>query len=329
MLPRMEARPWGDGKTVTYRYHPLGGKPINLGTDRVEAIRKVLDMNGENSDRETVAELWRLYQAGADWARLSENTRRDYLQCWKQLGDRFQEARPDQITPPVLARYLRVERAASPVRANREMALMSNLMNLAVEMGKVPANPCKQVRRNHEAPRQEAPEPAELQAFLEWARKRSRPAQVLAGAAEYAALAGNRRVEFLALHWSQVGDVVRLFRAKQRGRQTVELVAISEALAALFDRMRALAKDDRVGAVFPNRHGNPYTEAGFKAMWSKLMTQALAEKVIPNRFTFHDLRAYYTTQHKAEHGNLPDLHANPATTARVYDRTKEVKRRSL
>lgn len=32
LLPRMEARPRKDGK-VTYRYPPVGGKPVNLGTD--------------------------------------------------------------------------------------------------------------------------------------------------------------------------------------------------------------------------------------------------------------------------------------------------------
>lgn len=69
--------------------------------------------------------------------------------------------------------------------------------------------------------------------------------------------------------------------------------------------------------------------AGFKGMWGKLMTKAIEEKVIEKRFTFHDLRAYYVTQYKAERKELPDLHANPATTARVYDRTKIVKRRAL
>ncbi len=61
------------------------------------------------------------------------------------------------------------------------------------------------------------------------------------------------------------------------------------------------------------------------------VTDAIKEKVLSQetRFTFHDLRAYYTTMHKREHGDLPDLHANPATTARVYDRSKEVKRRAL
>lgn len=47
------------------------------------------------------------------------------------------------------------------------------------------------------------------------------------------------------------------------------------------------------------------------------------------RFSFHDLRAFYTTEHKRLHGELPDLHKNRDTTARVYDRSREVKRRSL
>lgn len=81
--------------------------------------------------------------------------------------------------------------------------------------------------------------------------------------------------------------------------------------------------------VFSNRYATHYTPAGFKTEWSKLMSKALELKKIGRRFTFHDLRAYYVTRHKAERGALPDLHANPATTARVYDRTKIVRRRGM
>ena len=55
-----------------------------------------------------------------------------------------------------------------------------------------------------------------------------------------------------------------------------------------------------------------------------------AEVVAPEqRFRFHDLRAYYTTVHKRTRGELPDLHANPEVTARVYDRNREVPRKAL
>lgn len=330
LLPRMEARVWKDGKTVTYRYLTHAGEWIKLGTDRVAALRKVLDLNGDNSDRGTVAELWRLYQDSPGWKLLAEATRTDYEQSSKPLLAVFGAMTAAAVKPTHCNRYLRVERVTAGVRANREMALLSNLLNLAVERGDLDANPCKQVRRNKEQPRSEAPEPVDLSAFLAWAAARGGQSVVLAGMAEFCALAGNRRKEFLGLHWPQVDDaVVRLKRAKQRGRETIEAVAISAALEDLFGRMRALSADARVGPVFPNRDGNPHGERGFKSAWSRLMAAAIEAGVVTKRFTFHDLRAYHVTQHKALRGALPDLHANPATTARVYDRTKEVKRRSL
>lgn len=51
-------------------------------------------------------------------------------------------------------------------------------------------------------------------------------------------------------------------------------------------------------------------------MWTKLVARALKDTVIDRRFTFHDLRACHVTQFKKQTGALPDLHANPATTAR-------------
>lgn len=329
LLPRMEARALKGGG-FSYRYHPVGGKPVALGHDRVAACRKVLDMNGDASDRGAVSELWRLYRDTPGWHHLADATRADYTQCSLELLKVFGAMPAAAIRPSHINRYLRVERKAAPVRANREAALLSNLMNLAVERGDLDANPCKQIRRNKETPVKTAPTAEALSAFLAWARARGGQAVVLAGMAEFAALSGNRRCEFLDLSWAQIGpDAVRLARAKQRERETVEVLARSPALDALIDRMRAIAPDDRMGTVFHNRQGNPYTDAGFKAMWSKLINAAVEAGVIEVRFTFHALRAHYVTEHKAQRGALPDLHSNPATTARVYDRNREVKRRAL
>ena len=276
LLPRMEAIPRKDG-LVSYRYHPAGKKPIPLGVDKNLAIRKVLDLNNENPIRGTVKHLWQLYQDSTDWQDLSKNTQFDYTQCSKELMRVFGDIDPESITPAICARYLRVERKAAPVRANREMALLSNLMNVAIERGDILANPCKQTRRNKERPRKDAPEPEALVAFLAWARERKGQAQILACMAEFAALTGNRRIEFLELHWPQISDTeARLIRGKQRDKQVVEVISISPALASLLVRLRGLAINDRLGAVFPNRAGNCYTEQGFKAMWSKLVCCFLA-----------------------------------------------------
>lgn len=331
LLPRMEARPLKDGG-FSYRYHPLGGKPIALGRDLQAALRQVLDMNGKSDDRGTVARLWRLYEESPEFKRLADSTKAQYRDNWAELQKVFGKAPAAAIKPTHVARYLRKERAAAPIVANREVAVLSNLMNLAVELGEIERNPCKEVRRNRETPRDRLVEKAELSAFVDWALQQGPSAVVLVSMAQFAALAGNRRAEFLALHWPQVDDeVVRLQRAKQHGgSKKRELVGVSAALQVVLDRMKAIEGYSPMGAVFrAPRTNNPYSEAGFKAMWQRLMKKALDAKVIAERFTFHDLRGHYTTYFKLQFGALPELHADPKTTAGVYERSREVRRLSL
>lgn len=329
LLPRMEARPWKSGDKITYRYHPIGGKPITLGTDRDAAIRKVLDLNGSTSDRGTVNELWRLYRLSDEWKALGERTRDEYAQCAKFLLRTFGPARAAAIKPADVNRYLRVKRKDAPVRANREVAVLSNLFNLAVARGDMDANPCKQVRRNKEQPRRDAPEAPDLQALVDWLTAATQQRKMIAHMAEFAAYGGSRQVEFLRLTRHQIDrqrGVIRVQRGKQRGGVVWEEIEIGARMEDLLNRLEL---DEQKEWVFRNKFGNPYTSKGFKAMWGKLMNKALAEKVVSRRFTFHDLRAFYATTHKGERGSLPDLHKNPATTARIYDRSKTVKRGGL
>lgn len=109
----------------------------------------------------------------------------------------------------------------------------------------------------------------------------------------------------------------------------VERVASSPALATLRAELQAQAADGKLGAVFANRQGNAYTASGFAAMWQKLMRAAIEAGAVQQRFTFHDLHAHYVTQHKAQAGALPEMHASPTTTAKVYERSKVARRSAL
>lgn len=334
LLPLMEARPWKDGKTVTYRYHPIGGKPVNLGTDKAAAIQKVVAMAKIGAESGTVKALWLGYKGSPDWAALGERTRADYEDYSTPLLAVFGDMLAADITAPMVARYLRVERGGK-VRGNREVSLLGNLIALAIERGEAEHNPCRggQVKRNKERPRTTNPERSDIDALITFAMAKQGQWRVVVMAAEYCALAGSRKAEFLRACWSQVDDQeIRLMRAKQRGGvERVEKVSISPALRDLLDRLKPLAHDDKLGYLFPNRHGNAYTDEGFAAMWGKLMREAIEAKVIAadKRFTFHDLRAHYTTEHKERTGELPDLHASPTTTAKVYERSKVSRRRAL
>lgn len=105
-------------------------------------------------------------------------------------------------------------------------------------------------------------------------------------------------------------------------------LAISPRLRALLDR---LPRTDGCPYLFTNRDGNPWNSGSFKSLWSRSWLDAIAEGVVrkDQRFTFHSLRRFYATMHRAEHGELPDLHADKRITIRVYDATKDVRRKAL
>jgi hypothetical protein len=80
--------------------------------------------------------------------------------------------------------------------------------------------------------------------------------------------------------------------------------------------------------VFPNSLGNAYTHQAFKLGFNRLKKDAKAAGLEVD-FTFHDLRHFFVTEYKDKTGVLPELHANPETTERVYNNRKTVKRKGL
>lgn len=155
--------------------------------------------------------------------------------------------------------------------------------------------------------------------------------------AKFIALTGRRRAEFLNLRKTDLGQdgiVVGFAKAKAEDALRRGLIEWTPALRQLFAELGQLDRKARDGKsaipesmfVFTNRDGQPYTEQGFKALWSKIMADWV-EAPGRERFTFHDLRAYYVTVLVGRDEN-PETHANPATTRRVYDRRRVVKIKS-
>lgn len=337
LLPRMEARPRKNG--MTYRYHPVGGKPINLGHDRDDAIKQVVRLLGRAGDEGTLRGLWVRYrgigcQPSPKWLALSERTQHDYETYSVPLLRVMGDAPIVAIRPHHIMRYLQIERAEAPVRANREISLLSILLTMAVELGELDSNPCKQIgSKNKERPRTIVPDAAELEAFAQWMQMQGQQRQVIGMMAEFIALTGNRRAEFMQLERSAIdlaAGVIRTNRAKQHdGRTKAEEIIIGKRLRELLNRILALPRPDGAKHLFLTRQGNPYSESGFQSTWQRAIRKARADGVINTRFTFHDLRAYYTTRHKAQYGDLPEMHASRATTEAVYDRSKLSTRRSV
>lgn len=337
LLPHMEARPRKNG--VTYRYHPVGGKPINLGHDLTEAIKQVMQMLGRTGDEGTLRGLWARYRGincppSSKWLALSERTQRDYDAYSVALLRVMGNAPIVAIRPHYIMRYLQVERADAPVRANHEISLLSILLTMAVEQGDLNSNPCKQIgRKNKERPRTTIPETTELEAFAQWMQAQGGQRQVIGMMAEFIALTGNRRVEFMRLERDAIdlaAGVICTQRVKLHdGRVKAEEIIIGPALHGLLERILALPCPEGSSHLFLTRDGNPYSDSAFQSTWQRAIVKARIEGVISSRFTFHDLRAYYATRHKAQYGDLPEMHARRATTDAVYDRSKRPARRSV
>ncbi len=118
LLPRMEAIPRKKG--ISYRYHPVGAKPISLGMDKVAAIRKVLDIIGAAGDTGTIGKLWEEFQETDRWKRYAPDTRKDYEQCAGPLLLRFKDARaPTSRRPTSRATYERNGKTRRCVRTAR------------------------------------------------------------------------------------------------------------------------------------------------------------------------------------------------------------------
>lgn len=329
LLPNMQARPRAGGG-FSYRYRTTDGKWHLLGTDRDAAIRKVLDMNGAAPHHGSLLWVWEHWCShGKRWAKLAPGTRADYELAWKQIEPRLGAVPIASIDSPRVARYVHLDRGGSPRRADIEKALLSNLFKHGIMLGVCTLNATKDVEPHGSEPSEVMPSEVALTRFLTWLEAQAGQRQVIGRMAEFASLVGCRRAEFLDVTWAQVdfdAGVLRLPRAKQRGRAIWDVVAISPGLRALLDRL------PREGAwLFTTRGGNPYSDDGFKTLWQRSVVQAIADGALraQDRFNFHALRRYYVTRHQATHGALPQLHADQRVTARVYDATREVGRKSL
>src|SRR5260363_256438 len=224
----------------------------------------------------------------SSFQQLALNTQADYQNSKKEILKRFAKMDFNQIEPHHIARYLRIERANSPVRANREIAFLSTVLKFGIECGRVRTNPCRQVRRNRETPRTRKVETEELQAVLKIAQRKGASYSLIGLIAEFCALTGQRREDVLLLHLSQITEQGVYIEPKKRKRgevQTKILIAWSTHLRDIVIRAKALPRPIGGFFLFCNRKGQPYTDRGFKAMWNRLQVEYAQEG--GRRFTFH------------------------------------------
>ncbi|MBX3026970.1 tyrosine-type recombinase/integrase [bacterium] len=206
----------------------------------------------------------------------------------------------------------------TPYAANRMLALLSKMMNLAEKWGARPdgSNPCRHVERFREKRRQRFLAPAELVELgkaLAKAERENVEHPSVVPALRLLLFTGARRGEVLGLQWAHVDwehQCLNLPDSKT-GAKAVHLNAPALQVLQALAEGRA---DDSPWVLRGRAKGRPLV--GLPHAWQRIRTGAKLPDV-----RLHDLRHSFASVAAAEGSSLPIIgallgHTQPATTAR-------------
>jgi integrase len=211
----------------------------------------------------------------------------------------------------------------TPIAANRKLALLSKMFNLAIGWGWITSNPVDGVQRNHENRRERYLTAAEIERFNAAAdayiaqSAQKAVARRSVAAIRLLALTGARRGEVLKARWEQFNFDVGTWtkpsgHTKQKRTHRVPLspVAVELLLEVQAERQHSS------GYVFPAKGGSSGHMTDVKKAWEKIRAIAALPGV-----RLHDLRHTYASILASDGLSLPIIgallgHTQASTTQR-------------
>lgn len=301
-------------------------KEIPLGTDpdaaRVEWAR--LERKQVPLSAKTVGDLLRRYDRDVVPGK-GVKTQNDNRKCLTQLLKAFDSAPLDAVTPQIIAQYR--DARTAPVRANREIALLSHAFNMAREWGIYnKENPTRGVRRNKEEPRDVYVTDEVWQALYIEAPLDLRLAMDLAY------LTGQRPADVRKMRWADVGDdflMVGQGKTSMKLRIRLHIDGLRTGLGRLLDQL-----DRSRPHLITNANGAQLTENMLRLRFEPARKRAAA-KAIANKdpdlaaaimqFQFRDIRPKAASEIVSLE-DASDLlgHTTQDMTKRVYRRVGKV-----
>jgi integrase len=190
-------------------------------------------------------------------------TQKEYRKALDRLDAVFGPNHVKDIRPVHIYQYQDARAAQGAlVTVNRDIATLSGVFNHAIRLGHVDVNPCRQVRRRSETPRDRYVTDAELAIVYglasEWMQR----------AIRMACITGIRLGDLMKISDANITPEGFLYQQGKTGRKM--LIEWTDSL--------------REAAQRP-----PVSYEGFTSAWQRLMKKAVQKGV--QRFTFHDLRA--------------------------------------
>jgi len=278
-----------------------GGRTrLYLGADEREARRKFHEYMAsyhaglpDPQGRSEQVTLYRLAAQFLRWAKtnLSESTYETYKHQLREFVDRHGHEAAAEITPgQVEEQKARIKARTTRARTvNFFVQSIKRLFNWAVEQGLLEDNPIRNVKRiPRDPPRDRTLKPAEVEDFMDYARRR----QPLGEFCEVLLYTGMRVGELLSLRWSQIDferGIARISNHKTagRGEQRPRVIPLN-------DRVVEILQQQPRGSdvVFTGDYDQPLTYDAIKCRKDKL------ERENPDmpHVTFHQFRHTFASR---------------------------------
>lgn len=299
----------------TYWFRPKDAKGINLGRDLAEALAHYGRIVGNVWRGRTLGDVIARYQTYVLPLKRSAATRRNEGDALKRLAAFCGHMLPDNVTLPMLYRYIderrRKDGKPAPEAARHEIVLLGHVYAKAIRWGAATTNPVRALEKfDRKAKRAPVPmEQVELVRALADERMRC--------AIDLAVCMGPRRGDILTLRRAnETKDGILFTQSKTQREQLIEW---SDELRAIVNRCHALKPQVPGEYLIRTRDGRPYTAAGFSANWQRLIKKHVQRG--GQHFTFHDLRSVSADGAATVEEARDRLgHASAETTQRFYRR---------
>lgn len=328
-----------NGTSETYATAPIGNKNAINEAERI-AKRRALDVQQGKIIAGSMADLIDRFQTQEDRDHFLDQSR-DGIAARKgeyaNLTKFFGRMNPKALKTSHGYQYLEARaKAGAPIKANKELALMSTICKKAIRWGIIESNPFTDMELNKADKCVRTIKRSHVVEFYLWCqREESAQFKTLGCAALFTYLTGFRAAEVRPFHVSgltRAGVQVVGAKRKKGEFEVVKLREWSAKLRMVVKRAQQAHEFERT-YLFSNRHGKAYTRSGWGTVWQKAMLAFIgcAPKELvkhPKYFSLLDVRpAAISKKLDQRSKDTYDFaaHANPATTHRDYDR-RRVKR---
>lgn len=312
---------------VAYYYRDAQGKDIPLGSDLDQARIKWAQLEAKEKplDLLTMKGIFDRYIRDII-PKKAPRTQKDNLAEIKRLRELFDDAPIDSITPSSIAGY-RDARTAK-VRANREIATLSHVFNMAREWGiTTKENPCQGVRKNREKPRDYYAND------VVWAAVYSKAPQELKDAMDLAYLTGQRPADVLMMRKDDVEGGYLLVQQNKTGKRLrirVNSDGEVNSLGKLFRQIADRNSKLETSYLIVSKTGRRMTATMLRKRWDEARESARTTAILENdsvladkiaAFQFRDIRPKAASEiTDIEHASKLLGHTKGDITERIYRR---------